>query len=583
MKYLILSFFVGRLAFADPCQELFPEPKLSDAELKAYEEATNLKISQAVLQKGGPLAAAIILKDVAPKLPKERRREIEKAYDLNFSCSGAISALSKKSCDSKGVYVSKKCGSFSDGLEARSREECPEKEEDGKTACLATFFAKQSCEDNSLTKHETLLFYATCVGLRAAQQHQECSEEKLKAVFGNLKPSSRAVKFSVLACQTASNIFKSETQPPTQEICVASPSQVVPAAAGLSNDIIEIQNYSPASALSTSLHDLKRAGIKSLKEAQVPALLSMLNDEKMILDWREYAKKNPDKAVRKFAYSNTRGYYKTDDLKDSVVQIEVTDQGFFVNFKSKESKTDPFANKKIARGGSKTVYKGFFLEQSKFSPLTLNAILTFDNGVIPEAVKHEDAIYDTLRKADRNMKQGLSQPPLIVTSGNSQKYVQRLYDRGDLAEMLKEGKIKTVTDLIPHFQQVAIGMANLHKLQIIHGDIREDNILIGDDGKAVLTDFGSSRPIGKSSDSRVLPGHYLGTPGYQAPEVSKGGLATVPMDTYAFGIMMRNSIKKVAPKKVEGQLESLISDCTNLDPSRRPNDEEIQRRLSQVR
>ena len=77
-----------------------------------------------------------------------------------------------------------------------------------------------------------------------------------------------------------------------------------------------------------------------------------------------------------------------------------------------------------------------------------------------------------------------------------------------------------------------------HRVNVLHRDIKPDNILIDQDGYSYLSDFGfgtGSIPSGEAS----VEGENTstrGTPGYMAPELFQGGSQTVASDQYAFAI-----------------------------------------------
>ncbi|PUA46210.1 protein kinase [Pseudomonas protegens] len=79
----------------------------------------------------------------------------------------------------------------------------------------------------------------------------------------------------------------------------------------------------------------------------------------------------------------------------------------------------------------------------------------------------------------------------------------------------------------------AVGL--LHRRQILHRDIKPDNLLLGDDGELRILDFGLAYCPGLSAD----PAHLLpGTPGYIAPEAFTGEPPSPQQDLYAVGVSL---------------------------------------------
>ncbi|PBK66458.1 kinase-like protein, partial [Armillaria solidipes] len=77
------------------------------------------------------------------------------------------------------------------------------------------------------------------------------------------------------------------------------------------------------------------------------------------------------------------------------------------------------------------------------------------------------------------------------------------------------------------------GMSYLHTLSIVHGDLKGDNILITNDFKAVIADFGISFVIGSTTFATSSSSRKGGTLRWQAPEVLNGSWNSLPADVYS--------------------------------------------------
>ena len=92
-------------------------------------------------------------------------------------------------------------------------------------------------------------------------------------------------------------------------------------------------------------------------------------------------------------------------------------------------------------------------------------------------------------------------------------------------------------------QQLLDGLAALHGADIIHGDVKTDNVLIGHDGDVKLIDFGLAHVHGETPTTRIVSG----TPDYMAPEVIRGEGSTPASDTYACGVILYELVTGSTP------------------------------------
>jgi serine/threonine-protein kinase len=90
-------------------------------------------------------------------------------------------------------------------------------------------------------------------------------------------------------------------------------------------------------------------------------------------------------------------------------------------------------------------------------------------------------------------------------------------------KLLKEGAMEP-GEVRKVLREVADALAYAHKRNVVHRDIKPDNILIDSDtGRAMVTDFGIARALTDTGDSRLTAtGMAIGTPAYMSPEQSAG-------------------------------------------------------------
>lgn len=104
-------------------------------------------------------------------------------------------------------------------------------------------------------------------------------------------------------------------------------------------------------------------------------------------------------------------------------------------------------------------------------------------------------------------------------------------------QWLQEGE-RSWREIVDVFLEAGRGLAGAHALGIIHGDVKPGNILIGDDGRVRVTDFGIASRAADPHDGAVL----RGTPGYFAPEQQAGQPAGALTDQYAFAVSLHEAL-----------------------------------------
>ena len=101
-----------------------------------------------------------------------------------------------------------------------------------------------------------------------------------------------------------------------------------------------------------------------------------------------------------------------------------------------------------------------------------------------------------------------------------------------LGHFIRQGSL----DLETRFSVLIQAMRALraaHRHAIVHRDVKPENILVAEDGRVKLTDFGIARTMGPQL---THPGEFLGSPAYSAPELLRGLDPTPSSDRYSFAV-----------------------------------------------
>jgi hypothetical protein len=145
--------------------------------------------------------------------------------------------------------------------------------------------------------------------------------------------------------------------------------------------------------------------------------------------------------------------------------------------------------------------------------------------------------------------------------------------------------------------EAAAGLTHAHERGVIHRDVKPHNILLDENGRPKISDFGIARALDATHATRT--GSYLGTALYSPPEQLKGEKVTPKSDVYSLGATLYHAATGQppfvgAPIEIASQhvsreptpprelndavspaLEALILDCMKKDPDARPSADEV--------
>lgn len=131
-----------------------------------------------------------------------------------------------------------------------------------------------------------------------------------------------------------------------------------------------------------------------------------------------------------------------------------------------------------------------------------------------------------------------------------------------LRDALSDFGALSPTRVLEIFEPVLAGLAAAHKAGILHRDIKPENVLLSDDGKIKLSDFGLARPI----SAHTQTGAVIGTVAYLSPELVSKGIADARSDVYAAGIMLFELLTGQQPYKGEQAVQVAMQHANSEVP-----------------
>jgi serine/threonine protein kinase len=155
--------------------------------------------------------------------------------------------------------------------------------------------------------------------------------------------------------------------------------------------------------------------------------------------------------------------------------------------------------------------------------------------------------------------------PEVITVHDAGRYADQLFIAMEFVEgrTLRQWlaqKRRPWREVLAVFLRAGRGLARAHEAGIIHRDFKPDNVLVGDDGRVRVTDFGLARavqspeaapedapapPLGEETTIEATltrTGTLLGTPAYMAPEQHAGAPADERSDIYAFCVALYEGV-----------------------------------------
>ena len=239
---------------------------------------------------------------------------------------------------------------------------------------------------------------------------------------------------------------------------------------------------------------------------------------------------------------------------------------------------------KIGTGGMSDVYKAKDHTLGRFVAIKV---------LKPEF--SEDVNFVTKFRTEAQSAAGLEHPNIVniydVGSENGMHYIVMEYVEGITLKTYieKKGQL-SFKEAVSIAIQVGRGIEAAHHKNIIHRDIKPQNIIISTEGKVKVTDFG----IARAATSNTISADVMGSVHYASPEQARNGFVDGKSDIYSLGIVMYEMVtgrvpfdgdttvavaiqhlqeEIVAPSAYAPNLpismEKIILKCTQKNPDRR--------------
>ena len=179
----------------------------------------------------------------------------------------------------------------------------------------------------------------------------------------------------------------------------------------------------------------------------------------------------------------------------------------------------------------------------------------------------------------------LSHPNIVemydVGEDNGTYYIVMEYIEGrTLKQLLKKRGSLTAPEVVDIMLQLTDGISHAHDMYIIHRDLKPQNIMISDDGKIKITDFGIAMAL--NSTQLTQTNSVMGSVHYLPPEQASGKGSTIKSDIYSMGIMLFELLTGKLPFKGENAVEIALKHMKDDVPSVRKINSNIPQSLENI-
>jgi eukaryotic-like serine/threonine-protein kinase len=104
-------------------------------------------------------------------------------------------------------------------------------------------------------------------------------------------------------------------------------------------------------------------------------------------------------------------------------------------------------------------------------------------------------------------------------------------------------------------EPVVSALAAAHRAGLVHRDVKPENVLIADDGRVKVADFGLARAVSAETQHTATQGVLIGTVSYLAPELVVDGTADARADVYAVGVVLYELLTGTKPHEGETPIQ----------------------------
>ncbi|HYI35061.1 MAG TPA: protein kinase [Thermoleophilaceae bacterium] len=203
---------------------------------------------------------------------------------------------------------------------------------------------------------------------------------------------------------------------------------------------------------------------------------------------------------------------------------------------------------KIGSGGMSTVYRAWDPTLERWVAIKL----------MHRDISEEPDQLERFRREARAVAR-LSHPHVVTVidfgEDDGTPYIVLEYVEGEtLKERIKRMGRLPVAEAVAYGIEIGRALTCAHEGQLVHRDVKPQNVLIDMEGRAKVTDFGIARSLEVDVAGLTADGRVLGTTDYVSPEQALGREVTQQSDVYSLGVVMFEMLTGEVPFRAETQV-----------------------------
>lgn len=257
---------------------------------------------------------------------------------------------------------------------------------------------------------------------------------------------------------------------------------------------------------------------------------------------------------------------------------------------------------RIARGGMASVY------EAVDERLDRTVAVKIMHPGLGDATSHDDDSFARRFVREARAAAGLSHPNVVAVydqgrdeDGSGTTYLVMEYVPGHtLRDTITKEAPMSPERALALLDPVLSALASAHRAGLIHRDVKPENVLIADDGRIKVADFGLAKAVSAETQHTATNGVLIGTVSYLAPELVVEQRADARADVYALGVILFELLTGTKPHTGEtpiavayrhvhhdvpapsslvagipAYVDALVARATTRDPSLRPSDASV--------